>query len=236
MRHALLAVLMLGAAGPVLCQGMNTDAEAQALLARFRAMAVAGTALADDFNAPRERRVTGPITLDPGREGQGDAAVYPETRDNAIHVYYGVVLPRRGHLALDFLLPPKRPTDHNFMTLVSAGTPGNTKFMLRITGELRPFVSILTRRENIQLTGDPLALDQWHHLDWWYAPEGSVLTVDDVIHDYSTDFCVPYAVEVGEAFWLGDQPWWDAGGRKGVFYPLDSFVGSLDNLRLEGLK
>ncbi|MBU0609067.1 MAG: hypothetical protein KKI08_14370 [Armatimonadetes bacterium] len=236
MRHVLLAVLVLGAAGPVLCQGMNADPEAQALRARFRAMTVAGTALADDLNAPRERSITGPITLGRSPGGDGEAAVYPETRDNAIHIYYGVVLPRRGHLALDFLLPPQRPADHNFMTLVSAGTAGNTKFMLRVTGELRPFVSILTKRENIQLTGDPLVLGQWHHLDWWYAPEGSVLAMDDVIHDYSTDFCVPYAVEVGEAFWLGDQPWWDAGGRKGVFYPLDSFVGSLDNLCLESLK
>lgn len=236
MRTAMLAALVLGAAAPVLCQGMNADPEAQALLARFRAMTVAGVALADDFNAPRERRITGPITLGPGREGQGQAAVFPETRDDAIHIYYGVVLPRHAHLALDFLLPAQRPADHNFMTLVSAGTAGNTKLMLRLTGELRPFVSIMTKRENIQLTGEPLALGQWHHLDWWYGPEGSVLVVDEVTHDYSTDFCVPYAVGVGEAFWLGDQPWWDAGGRKGVFYPLDSFVGSLDNLCLESLK
>jgi hypothetical protein len=80
-------------------------------------------------------------------------------------------------------------------------------------------VSILTKRESISLTGDPPALGQWHHLDWWYAPEGSVLAVDGVMHDSSTDGCVPDTVEVGEAFYLGDQPSWDPGSRKGVFYP-----------------
>lgn len=236
MRQTLLGVLLGWAATAAFGQGMNADPEARAMLERFKAMAVAGDVIADDFNTAAERRVTGPITFAPGRDGQGSAAVYPETRDDAIHIYYGATLPANGHLALDFLLPPKRPTDHNFMTLFSAGTPGNTKFMLRVTGELRPYANVLTKREGITLVGEPLALGQWHHLDWWYDNRGSVLVVDDVIQDYSTDCARPYAVGHGEAFYLGDQPWWDAGGHKGVFYPLDSFVGSLDNVRLQSLK
>jgi len=236
MRTLLLMLLLGGVATFGHAQGMNADPEARAMLDRFKAMAVVGDALADDFNASAERRVTGPITFGPGREGQGNAAIYPETRDDAIYIYYGAVIPTRGHVSLDFLLPPKRPTDHNFMTLLSAGTPGNTKFMLRVTGELRPYANVLTKREGITLVGEPLALGQWHHLDWWFDNIGAVLVVDDVIQDYSTDPCVPYAVGVGEAFYLGDQPWWDPGSRKGVFYPLDSFVGSLDNLRMQSLK
>lgn len=209
--------------------GMDADPEAQALRQRLEAFTVAGTALKDDFNTPAERRLTGPVTLQDG------ALSFPEDRSDALYLYYGVTLPRRARLALDFRVD-LIPRDHNFMTLCEAGTAGNTKFMIRLGMDRRVTVQVLTRRENINLLGDPVALGKWHHLVWWYAPEGSVLSVDGVIHDYSTDYCTPYTVEVGEAFYLGDQPWWDAGGRKGIFYPLDNFVGLLDNVELVGLR
>jgi hypothetical protein len=91
---------------------------------------------ADDFDKQAERRTTGPVTLAPGHDDQG--AIWPETRDEAVNTHYGVVLPPRGHLALDLMRPATRPADHNFMTLASAGTPGNTKLALRILGDMRP--------------------------------------------------------------------------------------------------
>jgi hypothetical protein len=129
-------LLALALAVPVFGQGMNADPEAQAPLARFQAMAVVGPALADDFDKQAERRTTGPVTLAPGHDDQG--AIWPETRDEAVNTHYGVVLPPRGHLALDLMRPATRPADHNFMTLASAGTPGNTKLALRILGDMRP--------------------------------------------------------------------------------------------------
>jgi hypothetical protein len=122
------------------------------------------------------------------------------------------------------------------MTLCSVGTAGNTKLMVRLGLDRRVRVIVLTRREELQLQSDPVELGKPHRVEWWYAPEGGLLVVDGVVQDYSTDHCVPYAVEVGEAFWLGDQPWWDAGGRKGVFYPLDSFAGVIDKVELVRLK
>ncbi len=223
---------MLGAAG------FDQDPEALSLRRRLEALPVVGVALKDDFNAPAERRITGPISLIPSaREAQNvadQALLFPEERAAEMYVYYGIWLPRRAHLSLDFRLDAL-PKDHNFLTFCSAGTPGNTKFALRLGLDRRVRIHILTRREQINLESDPVELSRWHRLEWYYAPEGALLIVDGVIQDYSLDFCVPYAVETGEAFYLGDQPWWDAVSRKGVFYPQDNFVGMLDNLEIRRL-
>ena len=209
------------------CAGMDDDPEVKALLARFNSMK-ASVVLQDDFNLPMDRRTQGPVKIENG------SIFYPEDRSEAVYVYYSVVLPRRGCLSLDFRLD-KMPKDHNFMTLCDAGTAGNTKFMVRLGMDRRVCVYITTRREQIRMISDPVESGKWHELKWLYAPEGSVLQIDGIIQDYSTDICTPYSVETGEAFYLGDQPWWDSSARKGIFYPYDSFVGQLDNLSLEGL-
>jgi len=223
---------MLGAAG------FDQDPEALALRRRLESLPVVGVALKDDFNAPAERRLSGPIALLPrDREGQNaadQALLFPEENTAEMYVYYGIRLPRRAHLSLDFRVDTL-PKDHHFLTMCSAGTAGNTKFMIRLGLDRRVRVHILTRREQINLESDPVALSCWHRLDWFYAPEGALLIVDGVIQDYSLDYSVPYAVETGEAFYLGDQPWWEAVSRKGVFYPLDNFVGRLDNLEVRKL-
>ena len=226
-RYAVL--LMVLAAGTAQAAGMEADPDARALLEAFKALSVAGPALADDFNNPAERRLTGPVTVKDG------ALQFPDGREEAVHVQYGVVLPRRGRLALDFRLD-QMPKDHNFMTLCDTGTAGNTKFTLRLGLDRKIRLHVLTRRENLDLQSEPVPLGQWNTVEWFYGPEGSVLRVNGVIEDYSTDYSVPYSVETGDAFYLGDQPWWDAGGRRGIFYPHDSFVGQLDNLRLEKLQ
>jgi len=230
--------VVLAAAPSAHTAGMDADPEARALQARFQTLALAGVALKDDWSSDLQRRITGPVSVGPGvkaAENPADkAACFPEDRSDAVYVYYGTTLPRRGRLSVDFRLD-KLPRDHNFMTLCSAGTAGNTKFWVRLGLDRRVSVAIMTPRENLALLGGPVALSQWHHLEWWYAPEGSALVIDGVIHDYSTDYSAPYAVEAGEAFYLGDQPWWDPGSQKGVFYPLDSFVGLLDNLELVSL-
>lgn len=230
-----LLFLLPGAAAPA--AGLDADAEAKALLQRFQSFATVGTPLADDFNQARERRLTGPVSLVPvpGEAPANQALRFPEDRSEAVHAYYGAVLPRRGCLSLGFRTDAL-PANHTMLSLCNAGTAGNTKFTLRLGLDRIVRVHILTKREQLTLQSEPVALGRWHHVAWWYGPEGSVLTVDGVIEDYATDYAVPYAVEVGEAFWLGDQPWWDAAGRKGAFYALDSFVGLLDNLKLVGLK
>lgn len=209
--------------------GFDQDAEARALRQWFSGLTIARTALKDDFDGPAERRLTGLLTVTEG------ALHYPEDRSAQVTAYYGVVLPRRGRLAVDFRVD-QLPGDYSFMTICAAGTAGNTKFTVRLGLDRRVRIMSLTRREAINLESDPVALGQRHHLEWWWAPEGALLVVDGVLQDYATDCSVPYAVEGGEAFWLGDQPWWDPGGHQGVFYPLDSFVGILDNLELVALK
>jgi hypothetical protein len=229
MRMLLLPVAMILTASWCHAAGMDADPEAKALRARFEGLAVTGAALKDDFDQQAERRITGPITL------AGGALSFPEDRSEGIYVYYGPRLPRRARLSLDFRVD-QMPRDYNFMTLCEAGTAGNTKFMVRLGIDRCVRIQVLTPRENLNLQSDPVELGKWHHLVWWYAPEGSMLLVDGMIADYSTDYSTPYAVEVGEAFYLGDQPWWDPGSQKGIFYPLDSFVGLLDNLEMVGLK
>ncbi len=235
-RALLTAVVLLGLVGLSWLRGagLDTDAEAQALLSRFRALPVAGVVFRDDFNRETTRRATGPVSFGPGLNAAGDpadkAAAFPEDRTDALHLYYSGIIPRCGRVSLDFRVPALLPVDHHFLTLLSAGTAGNTKFWLRVGLDGRVAVAVMARRETLTLTGEPLAAGQWHHLDWWFGAVGAVLVIDGVVHDYSTDFCLPYAVGEGEAFYLGDQPWWDAGGQKGVFYPLDNFVGWLDNV------
>jgi hypothetical protein len=234
-----MACLMVGLATLAQAAGMDNDPEAKALRQRLATLAVAGVALKDDFSTAAERRLAGPVTMGPGvkaREDPADkAACFPEDRSEALYVYYGLVLPRRARLSVDFRVDGL-PREHSFMTICSAGTAGNTKFTIRLGLDRRVSVNVLTPREGLNLLSDPVALGRWHHLEWWYAPEGALLIVDGSIADYATDYGVPYAVQVGEAFYLGDQPWWDAGAQKGIFYPLDSFVGSLDNLELVGLR
>ncbi len=234
----LTLTVIVAAASSAHAAGMDADPEARALRAHFQALTVAGVALKDDWNSDLQRRITGPVGVGPGAKAAEDpadkASSFPEDRSDALYVYYGTTLPRRGRLSVDFRLD-KLPRDHNFMTLCSAGTAGNTKFWVRLGLDRRISAMITTPRENLSLLGDPVAIGEWHHLEWRYAPEGSVLVIDGAIEDYSTDYSVPYAVEVGEAFYLGDQPWWDPGSRKGVFYPLDNFVGLLDNLELVSL-
>lgn len=237
--YGLLGGLVLATATWANAAGMDRDPEARALQQQLSALPVTRTVLQDDFNKAAQRRLTGPVTMGPGINAAKDptdkAASFPAGRSPAVYIYYGVVLPQRARLSLDFRLD-KLPPDYHFMTICSAGTAGNTKFTIRLGMDRRVSVHDLTRREQISLLSDPVALGQWHHLEWWYAPEGALLIIDGVIEDYSTDYCVPYTVGVGEAFYLGDQPWWNAAGHKGVFYPLDSFVGLIDNLQMVALK
>lgn len=129
-----LPLLALVAAVPsARAAGMDGDPEARALLQHFQALRAGGVALQDDFNRETARRLTGPLTLGPGVKAPADPAdkalCFAEDRSEALHAYYGVVLPRRGHLALDFRLATM-PRDHNMMTICDAGTAGNTKFMI----------------------------------------------------------------------------------------------------------
>jgi hypothetical protein len=229
MVRALLVLAALSATAGGWGAGFDQDREVQKLRAQFGGLTVVGPVLQDDFSTTADRRIAGPVTVADG------VATYQEDRSEQLSIYYGVVVPKRGHLSVDFRLD-RLPQDHNFMTLCSAGTAGNTKLMMRVGLDRRVRVIVLTRREEITLESDPVELGKMHRVEWWYAPEGGLLVVDGVVQDYSTDNCVPYAVEVGEAFWLGDQPWWDAGGRKGVFYPLDNFVGVVDGVELARLK
>jgi len=208
---------------------MDADPEAKALLAKLQAMKVSPAAPHDDFNSPGDRSLTGPVTVQEG------VVCFPEDRSDALYIYYGAVLPKRGRLSLDFRVD-RLPKDHHFMTLCEAGTGGNTKFTVRLGMDRRVTVAVVNGRENIQMLGEPVMLGKWHQLRWWYAPEGAVLQIDGVIQDYSTDYSVPYAVGAGDAFYLGDQPWWDGSGHRVVFYPLDNFVGYLDNLALDALQ
>jgi hypothetical protein len=215
---------------------LNADSEAQALLRRFQALHTAGVTLADDFNRDRERQTQGAVTFAPRPAALADSAdravTFPEDRTAATYICYGGVIPSLGRLSMDFRPSEPMPRDYGFLTLLSAGTAGNLKFCIRLGLDRRITILVVTRRETLRLLGEPVATDQWHHLDWWFGQPGGVLVLDGVIQDYSTDVCLPYAVGEGEAFYLGDQPVWDAVGRQGVFYPLDSFVGCLDNLEL----
>jgi hypothetical protein len=218
---------------------MDADPEARALTACFQGMpAEPKPVLQDTFDGAAGGRVTGPVTLGPGRSAElaatDQAALFPEDRSEALYIYYGPFVPRRGRISLD-LRVEALPKDHHFMTLFSIGTGGNTCVLARFRLDRRLLVHLLTPAETVQLVSEPLALAAWHHLELAYAPEGALLRLDGVTHDYSTDYGTPYACDLSNAFYLGDQPWWDAGGRKAVFYPLDSFVGRLDNLQITRL-
>ncbi len=91
---------------------------------------------------------------------------------------------------------------------------------------------ILTERDYVSLFSDPVSLGEWHHLEWWYGPEGSVLVLDGRIQDYSTDWSVSYAYNNSTAFYLGDMPHWHTQHPKGYFSPGDNFIGLIDNLQL----
>ena len=209
----------------------DADPEAKALLEKFQAMKTLKGIPRDNFNNSADRQITGNVAV------QNGVASFPEDRSDAIYIYYGCRMSERGCLSLDFRVD-QLPKDHNFMTLCSVGSGGNIKFTVRLGLDMRVKITVTNQQyQNIQLLGEPVKLGKWHKVQWWYAPEGAVLEVDGEIHDYSTDNSTQYgAGKGGDAFYLGDQPWWDAGGRRDVFYPLDSFVGLIDNVSLDALQ
>lgn len=225
------------AAGCPAAPGADMDAnpEARALLRQFREMAVAGTSLEDRFEPGPKGTAVGPVGTAPGRNAEANpadrAAAFPENREEAQYLYYSPHIPLRGRFELDFRVD-NFPGDHNFMTLFSIGTGGNTCLTVRYYSDHTVHATSLTKREYLKLESDPLAPGVWHRLEYWYAPEGCMLLIDGAIHDYSAEYSSPYATEIANAFYLGDQPWWDPAGRKAVWYPLDNFVGLLDNLTL----
>lgn len=239
MRRLLLPSLLLTTLCGPLCAGMDDDPEAGELLTVFSRMSPTATYLDDTFDKPKERKITGPIGFGPGRGAEDDPAdkalLFPDERIPETHVYYGPYVPMRGVFCLDFRLDTL-PRDNNFMALFSIGTPGNTCFTVRLYLDRTVRATLWTKRERVTTLSDPVELGQWHALRLYYGPEGSLLQIDGAIEDYSTDYSVPYAHNNSNAFYLGDQPWWDGNKRKGIFYPLDGFVGRLDNLRLERLE
>jgi len=215
---------------------MAADAEAIALTGVLDGLPLeAPPLLRDPLDGATAGQVTGNLTYGPGRTGEaaaGDQALqFPEDRSEALHVRYGPFVPRRGRIGLDFRVEAL-PKDHHFLTLFSIGTGGNTCMTARLRLDGRVVVAILTPVEPVSLLSDPLALGAWHRFELTYAPEGALLRLDGAVHDYATDYAAPYACDLGNAFYLGDQAWWDAGARKAVFYALDGFVGRLDNLEI----
>jgi hypothetical protein len=237
-RQAMAAVLGIALAATARGQAttLAADAEATALAAWLDGLPrEAAPLLRDTLDGATAGRITGPIAYGPGRsagEAPGDqAALFPEDRSEALFVYYGPFVPRRGRIALDLRIEAL-PKDHHFMTLFSIGTGGNTCMTARLRLDGRVAVAILTPAETVSLVSEPQPLAAWHRFELTYAPEGALLRLDGVIQDFATDYSTPYACELSNAFYLGDQPWWDPGGRKAVFYALDSFVGRIDNLEV----
>jgi len=219
LRFVLVGCVGLGLV-PSLLASMDEDPEAQALRKRFEEMKITGTYLDDRLDGKTTGPITGPIAFGPGVQAPGEpddqAAQFPEDRVEAQYIYYGPWVPRRGHLSLDFRLD-ERPRDYHFLTLFSIGTGGNTCMTMRLGLDRVVTATSLTKREPVTVFSDPVTLGKWHHVDYWYGPEGSLLLVDGAIEDYSTDWSVPYAHNDSNAFYLGDQPWWDGSSRKAVF-------------------
>ena len=213
---------------------MEKDPEAKALLARFQGMRDSGRSLDDPLDGKSAGKATGPVGFGPGaradKSATDQAALFPENRVEAQYLYYGPHVAARGRISLEFRLDAL-PKDAHFMTLFSIGTGGNTCMTMRLGMDRVVTAMVLTRREGVTLFSDPVARGKWHRLEYWYGPEGAALVLDGSIEDYSTDYAAPYAHDISNAFYLGDQPWWDAGGHKAIFYPLDSFAGRIDNLQ-----
>lgn len=220
---------------PASLADMEGDPEAVALRQALDAMRADGVYLDDSFDGEAKGRLTGPVTFAPGRQAEANAtdraALFPDERVAELFVYYGAHLPERGELSVDFRIDAL-PGEHNFMTLCSMGTAGNTCLTVRAYLDRTIRATLWTRRENITLVSGPFSLGDWHHLSLRYGPEGSLLALNGTIHDFSLDYSAPYAHGHSTAFYLGDQPWWDPANRTGVFYPLDSFAGRIDNLKL----
>ena len=237
MLHRLISLIACAGVTAPATASMDNDPEARALLKVFRSMEVTQTYLDDNFDDESvDRKITGPLTFTPGRSSEKNAVdkaiTFPDQRLPEQYVYYGPYVPIRGKFSLHFRTDAL-PTDHNFMTLFSTGTAGNTCMTVRLYLDMSVKATVWTKRERVTTFTDAVAMDKWHHLEFYYGPEGSLMTIDGAIEDYSTDWSVPYAHNRSNAFYLGDQPWWDANKKAGVFYPKDGFVGRIDNLRLE---
>ena len=125
---------------------MDADPEARALLQTFHNTKETGVYLDDSLDGVTTGTPTGPIGFGPGLEHDQNprthrvredrAALFPEDRTEAIYLYYGPYVPRRGHFQADFRLD-KLPRDHTMMTLFSIGTGGNTCMYLRVGLDLR---------------------------------------------------------------------------------------------------
>lgn len=226
----------------IAASGMDGDAEAQALLAAFRSTQVSHVHLQDTFDkGARAKKIVGPVTPCDGRELRKQkidrALSFAVTEETEVYALYSLYVPVRGRASLDFRIK-KIPHGYRRMTLFSVGTPGNTELVLRVMWPTAdgPILigSTITKRETVRLTSDPIELGPWHRVEWWYDPEGSVLLLDGVIHDFSTDWCVPWAAGRSSVLYLGDQPWWSRG--KPVFYRGDGFAGELDNLKVVGIE
>lgn len=229
------------ASGAAPASGMDGDAEARALLARFRRGPVSRPLLRKTFDHGLEaKKVAGPVAVAVRGEGKQHptdrAASFAASQEPETYALYSLHVPDRGKASLDFRINGI-PPNHNRMTVFSVGTPGNTQLVAKLVWPTAAgpvmTASIVTRRETVRLTSDPIALGPWHRVDWWFGPEGSVLLLDGVIHDFSTDWCVPWAAGQSSVLYLGDQPWWSQG--KPAFYRDDGFVGQIDNLQVVGV-
>ncbi len=90
----------------VISADMNDDPEAQELLASFRAMQETSRYLDDSFDGEAKGTITGPISFGPGvnadKNEADKAALFPETKEKAVYIYYGPYVPLRGRYSLDF--------------------------------------------------------------------------------------------------------------------------------------
>lgn len=217
--------------------GMESDPEAKALQKRFQTETTAVPVLQDALNGSPAGEIHGPITFGPGVGSEKDkndqAAVFEDNRKTENFILYSARAPVRGRFQVDFRVDTL-PNDHSRMTIFSMGTPGNTCLYALLRLDRRIQAMVVTRRETIRLVSDPVDLKKWHHMEFWFGPEGALLVVDGIIHDYSLDSSSSYSAGHGTHFYLGDQPWHSQG--KGVFYRGDSFVGRLDNVCLEQLR
>ncbi len=236
---ALATVFLLLAPGIALRADMNSDPQARQLLSAFEAMQQTSTYLDDDFNTATKGTITGPVSFGPGRnsdQGKEDrAALFPQTKETAVYIYYGAYHPLRGAFSLDFKVTAIPPQTWR-LVLLEIGTAGNTTMLLAVGPDGAVHADIVTRRGTVELFSDPVAVNEWHHLQWYYGPEGSVLAIDGLIQDYSIDCCVPWNYDCSNAFYLGDRPYWDVGRHKGYFSAGDNFVGLVDNLKLVRLE
>ncbi len=168
--------LLLGLTG-VIWADMNDDPEAQELLASFRAMQETSRYLDDSFDGETQGTITGPVSFGPGvnanKNETDKAALFPETKEAAVYIYYGPYVPLRGRFSLDFKVDHFPPRSSR-IGLFNIGTAGNSTTRLKVGLDGVVYADMSTKRGVVELFSDALDLSKWHYVEWWYGPEGSI--------------------------------------------------------------